>query len=229
MPKSYFSRRKIISAGGAAGLTALLADAAAGSASAQTPSGASPAGEVTVVIDLGSAIVEFSLMSAQLVGNTLFIGSRNVEPVQILALDGPGGQVVGRPPAGHGPHPPDLVIRRCRYHSVRRLAAEDRGPAVPSLPLGSQEPGLAVGCGLGTAPALGEYVPATGAVVSRGRGLRMSGTEIHAKEFQCNRIRPHANRAFPVCGTFCRTGSGSRQYFTAIGVACPTRSRSVYS
>ncbi|MHA7270300.1 outer membrane protein assembly factor BamB family protein [Arthrobacter sp. HLT1-20] len=193
MQNSFLSRRTVIKAGGAAGLSALLAAAAAGSASAQTISGSSPAEDGTVVIDLGPAVVQFSLMSAQLVGNTLFIGSRNVEPVQILALDLPSGKVVGQTQLATGHTIQTLSVDTGGTTLYAGVLQKTTGPQAnlfrwdladlskPAVAIGtmgdrdvrdiSVAPDghvFAVGGGSGTAPALWEYDPATGAVVSRG-------------------------------------------------------------
>lgn len=193
MQNSYLSRRTVIKAGGTAGLTALLAAATAGSASATTLTGASPAGDGTAVIDLGPAVVQFSLMSAQLVGSTLFIGSRNVEPVQILALDVPSGKVVGQTKLATGHTIQTMAVDAAGTTLYAGVLQKAVGPqpnlfrwdladlAKPAVAIGtmgdrdvrdiSVAPDghvFAVGGGSPTAPALWEYDPAAGTVVSRG-------------------------------------------------------------
>lgn len=193
MQNSFLSRRTVIKAGGTAGLTALFAAAAAKSASAQELTGSSPAGGSNTVTDLGPAIVQFSLMSGQLVGNTLYIGSRNVEPARIIALDVSTGLVVAQTELGNG-------------HSVQTLTADAEGktlyagmlqkttgpqPNVYSWDLGDlSKPAtafgtigdrdvrdisvapdgkvFAVGGGSSTAPALWEFDAAAAKFVSRG-------------------------------------------------------------
>ncbi|WP_074711104.1 hypothetical protein [Arthrobacter alpinus] len=114
MQNSFYSRRTVIRAGGTAGLAALLAAGTAGSAPAQALTGSSPAEDGTTVVDLGPAIVQFSLMSGQLVGNTLYIGSRNVEPARIIALDVATGLVVAQTELATG-------------HSVQTLTVDAEG------------------------------------------------------------------------------------------------------
>lgn len=193
MQNSYLSRRTVIKVGGGAGLSALLAAAAAGAASAQALSGASPAEDGVVVIDLGPAVVQFSLMSAQLVGNTLFIGSRNVEPAQILALDVPSGKVVGQTQLATGYTIQTLTVDASGTTLYTGVLQNSTGPQAnlyrwdltdlskPAVAIGTMGDRdvrditvapdghvFAVGGGSGTAPALWEYDPATGSVVSRG-------------------------------------------------------------
>ena len=195
MQNSYLSRRTVIKAGGTAGLAALLAASGAGHASAATfaPLGSSPAKGGPLVFDLGPAVVQFSLMSAQLVGNTLFIGSRNVEPVQILALDVPSGKVVGQTELATGHTIQTMAVDTAGTTLYAGVLQKATGPqpnlfrwdignlAKPAEAIGtmgdrdvrdiSVAPDghvFAVGGGSGSAPALWEYDPATGAVVSRG-------------------------------------------------------------
>ena len=82
------SRRHVLQAGGAAGLAATLGLAGL--------SAAAPARHTAKITDLGPAVVQFSLMSAVLVGDTVYIGSRNVDPVRIIAL--PSADPQGRGP-----------------------------------------------------------------------------------------------------------------------------------
>ncbi|SKC75658.1 outer membrane protein assembly factor BamB family protein [Krasilnikoviella flava] len=78
------SRRVVLQAGGV-GVLAAVATAVAGSpAGAFGLSAARPAGPT--VVDLGPAVEQFALMSAELVGDTVYIGTRNVEPARVVAF-----------------------------------------------------------------------------------------------------------------------------------------------
>ncbi|MGW5735172.1 MULTISPECIES: outer membrane protein assembly factor BamB family protein [Streptomyces] len=188
-PHQHPSRRSVLRAGGAAGLVA-----AAGAAMAR-PAAAHPAadGARPHIVDLGPGVVGFSLMSAVLVGDTVYIGSRNIDPVQIIAVHLPTRKVVARTELATG-------------HSIQALATDDTGrylyagilqkasgsqpnlyrwdlttPGTPAEPIGRiadrdvralavAPDGVvyAVGGGSATAPALWEYDPATGKVRNAG-------------------------------------------------------------
>ncbi|MFF0745553.1 PQQ-binding-like beta-propeller repeat protein [Streptomyces sp. NPDC004111] len=187
MNSQHPGRRNVLKAGGLAGLAAVGLSAG--------PAGAAPAPgtDGPRVVDLGPAVSQFSLMSGVLVGDTVYIGSRNIEPVQIIAVHLPTKKVVARTELTNG-------------HSVQALAADDSGrylyagilqktsgdrpnlfrwdltaPDRPAEPLGhiadrdvralSVAPDgvlYAVGGGSSTAPALWEYDPATGVVRNAG-------------------------------------------------------------
>ena len=185
MSPIQFSRRSVIQIG-AASL------AAAAVASNLSSASAAPLNEPQVT-DLGPAVVQFSLMSATLVGETLYIGSRNLDPVKIIGLHVPTGRVTRSSVLGTG-------------HSIQSMAADPSGrylyagvlqsstgpqpnlyrwdlttPETPAQAIGrigdrdvrhlSVSPDgrlYAVGGGSGTAPALWEYDPATGQVVNLG-------------------------------------------------------------
>ncbi|MGP0222109.1 outer membrane protein assembly factor BamB family protein [Paenarthrobacter sp. NCHU4564] len=191
METSNISRRLILQAGGAASLAAALGLAVGQSASATSSTG--PAGKAPEILDLGPAVVQFSLMSGQLVGDTLYIGSRNLDPVRIIAFHLPSGKVTGQTILSNG-------------HSIQALAADTSGrylyagvlqkdagtkpnlfrwdltrPGTAATALGnigdrdvrdiSVAPNgrvYAVGGGSPTAPALWEYDPATDKIVSLG-------------------------------------------------------------
>ncbi|MET8684547.1 PQQ-binding-like beta-propeller repeat protein [Streptomyces sp. NPDC004732] len=191
MPQQHISRRSVLRAGGAVGLVTAAGLATAGPGQAAQPTGG---GGGARVVDLGPAVVRFSLMSAVLVGDTLYIGSRNLDPVKIIALHMPTGKVVAQTPLGTG-------------HSIQALAADPTGrylyagvlqksvsranlyrwdlktPGKPAEALGrigdrdirdlTVAPDgavFAVGSGGagGAAPALWEYDPAKGGIVSLG-------------------------------------------------------------
>ncbi|MEU6043008.1 ligand-binding sensor domain-containing protein [Streptomyces griseus] len=181
MNNPHPDRRTVLRAGTLAGL------AAAGLA--PNPAAAAPAPRPPRIVDLGPAVSQFSLMSAVLVGDTVHIGSRNIEPVQIISVHLPTRKVVARTELTNG-------------HSIQALAADDSGrylyagilqkssgerpnlfrwdlrrPDEPAEPLGSigdrdvralsvAPDGVvyAVGGGSSSAPALWDYDPATGEI-----------------------------------------------------------------
>ncbi|MFJ4226379.1 PQQ-binding-like beta-propeller repeat protein [Paenarthrobacter nicotinovorans] len=191
MDTSHISRRLVLQAGGAASLAAALGLAAGHPASAATHD--QPGGKETEILDLGPAVVQFSLMSGLLVGDTLYIGSRNLDPVRIIAFHVPSGKVTGQTELSNG-------------HSIQTLAADSSGRYLyagvlqkdagtkPNLfrwdltKLSTEATALgyigdrdvrdisvapngrvyAVGGGSPTAPALWEYDPATAQIVSLG-------------------------------------------------------------
>jgi hypothetical protein len=191
MEKSNISRRAVLQVGGAASLAAAIGLTAGQPASAFAPLGGKP--KATEVLDLGPAVVQFSLMSGLLVGDTLYIGSRNLDPVRIVAYHVPSGKVTGQTELTNG-------------HSIQTLAADATGrylyagvlqkdvgtkpnlfrwdlssPSTKATALGyigdrdvrdiSVAPNgrvYAVGGGSPTAPALWEYDPSTGKIISLG-------------------------------------------------------------
>ena len=86
------SRRHVLQAGGAAGLAAALGLSASGPAAAKSSTAQTAPPKI---VDLGPAVVQFSLMSSVLVGDIVYIGSRNLDPVRIVAFHVPTGKVVG--------------------------------------------------------------------------------------------------------------------------------------
>ncbi|SEQ44092.1 PQQ-binding-like beta-propeller repeat protein [Arthrobacter sp. OV608] len=190
MQISHISRRSILQAGGAVGLAAALGLTTSGPAAA---AGTAPAAGTTDIVDLGPAVVQFSLMSSLLVGDIVYIGSRNLDPVRIIAFHVPSGKVIGETVLDTG-------------YSIQALAADSSGRylyagvlqntagTLPNLyrwdltalsakatPIGrigdrdvrdlSVAPDgrlYAVGGGSATRPALWEYDPATGQVISLG-------------------------------------------------------------
>ncbi|MYR46091.1 PQQ-binding-like beta-propeller repeat protein [Streptomyces sp. SID5910] len=181
------SRRTVLRAGGLTGLAAV-------GLTANSAQAAPAAGDRTPhIVDLGPAVLQFSLMSATLIGDTVYVGSRNIEPAQIIAVDLTTQKVVARTGLTNG-------------HSIQALAADDSGrylyagvlqkaagsrpnlfrwdlrsPDKPAEPLGSigdrdvralavAPDGVvyAVGGGSDTVPALWEYDPATGEIRNAG-------------------------------------------------------------
>ncbi len=191
MEKSNISRRSVLQVGGAASLAAAFGLAAGQPASASTLLGSKP--QATEILDLGPAVVQFSLMSGLLVGDVLYIGSRNLDPVRIIAFHVPTGKVIGQTEISNG-------------HSIQTLAADASGRylyagvlqkstgVLPNLfrwdlnSLGTKATAIGyigdrdvrdlsvapngrlyiVGGGSPTAPALWEFDPATGQITSLG-------------------------------------------------------------
>ncbi|MFJ8912977.1 PQQ-binding-like beta-propeller repeat protein [Amycolatopsis sp. NPDC102389] len=178
MLNSKISRRHVLRAGGAAGLAVALGLAG-------RPAEAAAPGPVRIT-DLGPAVVRFSLMSAVLVGDTVYIGSRNIDPVRLIALHLPTGKVVAQSDLGNGYSVQALAADptgRYLYAGVLQKSGGDRPnlyrwdlttPGVPAEPLGrigdrdvralTVAPDgfvYAVGGGSTTAPALWECDPKT--------------------------------------------------------------------
>ncbi|MFD0476397.1 hypothetical protein ACFQ0B_55370 [Nonomuraea thailandensis] len=183
------NRRHLLRLGGAAGLAAATTAATTAVTSAQAGATSRPR---TTITDLGPAIVQFSLMSGLLVGDTVYIGSRNLDPARVVGFHLPTRKVVSRTDLSAG-------------HAVQALAADPAGrylyigvlqqkagppnlfrwdltatgtPAVAVGTIGDRDirdltvapdgKVYAVGGVPGTAPALWEYDPATGQVTKLG-------------------------------------------------------------
>jgi hypothetical protein len=102
------NRRGLLRAGGGIGLAAAVAPLLGATAQA------APQGFRTSVTDLGPGIVQFALMSGIQVGDTVYIGSRNITPTQVIAFHLPTRKVVARTELGYG-------------HSIQALAADKDG------------------------------------------------------------------------------------------------------
>ncbi|MFI7006399.1 PQQ-binding-like beta-propeller repeat protein [Streptomyces sp. NPDC050145] len=108
---SSMSRRRLIQAGGALGL------AVAGDAGLFSPAHAADGtAPTTTVTDLGPGLVQFSLMSGVLVGDTVYIGSRNLKPASVIAFHLPSRKVVAQTDLPAGPEP-----------SIQAMAADPTG------------------------------------------------------------------------------------------------------
>ncbi|WP_069883935.1 outer membrane protein assembly factor BamB family protein [Streptomyces luteocolor] len=105
---SPVGRRRLLQAAGAVGLAAATAPLLA------TTAPAAPAAPRTRITDLGPAIEQFALMSGLLVGDTVYIGSRNLTPTRLIGFHLPTRKVVCRTDLGSG-------------HSVQALAADPTG------------------------------------------------------------------------------------------------------
>lgn len=101
-------RRQLLVAGGALGLAAAAAPLLTAPAQARSQ------GSCTTVTDLGPGIEQFALMSALQVGDTVYIGSRNLEPTRVIGFHLPTRKVVSRTVLGTG-------------HSIQALAADSTG------------------------------------------------------------------------------------------------------
>ncbi|MFJ5958008.1 PQQ-binding-like beta-propeller repeat protein [Paenarthrobacter sp. NPDC092416] len=191
MEKSNISRRAVLQVGGAASLAVAMGLAAGQPASASAFLASKP--KATEILDLGPGVVQFSLMSGLLVGETLYIGSRNLDPVRIVAFHVPSGKVSGVTELGNGysiqtmaadasgrylyagvlqnttgPQPNlfrwDLSNLGTKATAIGRIGDRD----VRDLSVAPNGRLYAVGGGSGTAPALWEYDPATGLVSNLG-------------------------------------------------------------
>ncbi|GAA2212535.1 hypothetical protein GCM10009850_079970 [Nonomuraea monospora] len=178
-------RRHLLRLGGAAALAAATVTTTAAPAGAASPSR-------TKITDLGPGIVQFSLMSGVLVGDTVYIGSRNLDPARVVGFHLPTRKVVSRTdlsagyavqalaadPSGRYLYagvlqqkagPPnlfrwDLTATGTAAEAVGTIGDRD----IRDLSVAPDGKVYAVGGVPGTAPALWEYDPATGQVAGLG-------------------------------------------------------------
>ncbi|MEV0579849.1 PQQ-binding-like beta-propeller repeat protein [Streptomyces sp. NPDC050392] len=184
------SRRRLIQTGGAFGL------ATAAGALLTPQAGAAPAAvATTTVTDLGPGLVQFSLMSGLQVGDTVYIGSRNLTPSSVVGFHLPSRKVVSSTSLGAGPEPSVQALAADptgRYLYIGVLVKSDQGkpnlyrwdlktPGTPAVPVGRTEDRdirdlavapdgtvFAVGGVPDEPPVLWQYDPATGAVTNLG-------------------------------------------------------------
>ena len=193
MTNPHLSRRTLLQAGGTVGLAAALGLAGSGAAQAVAMPAGRHGGKTTEILDLGPAVVQFGLMSSILVGDVVYIGSRNVEPVRVVAYHVPTGKVVGQTELATGHSIQTLAADASGRYLYAGILQKSTGPqpnlyrwdlaslSVPATPIGrigdrdvrdlSVAPDgrlYAVGGGSGTAPALWEYNPATGSIANLG-------------------------------------------------------------
>ena len=192
MDRPQITRHAALLVGGVIAVATVLGSvpATATASPAASPAAVSAAPQID---DLGPAVVQFSLMSAVTIGDTLYVGSRNVEPARIVAVHVPTGKVTA-------------VTYLDTGHSLQAMAADPTGryvyagvlqnaagpqpnlyrwdvttPQEPAVPIGrignrnvralTVAPDghvFAVGDGGPTPPPLWEYDPGTGQVTDLG-------------------------------------------------------------
>ena len=187
---AFLNRRRLLQAGGAFGLAAAAESLLA--TRAHAAAGGSP---TTAVTDLGPGLVQFSLMSGLLVGDTVYIGSRNLNPAGVIGFHLPSRKVVSHTDIAAEPEPSIQALAADatgRYLYIGVLLKADQGgpnlfqwdlttPDRPAVAVGRTEDRdirdlavapdgtvYAVGGLPGKPPALWEYDPATGAVTDLG-------------------------------------------------------------
>jgi hypothetical protein len=188
-----FTRRGVLRAGAIGGLAAAAAALAADPAqAAQRQSGTNrPSGPR--ITDLGPAVEQFGLMSALLVGDSVYIGSRNLDPAGVIRFDLTSHTVTAKATAGTGYSVQAIAADASGRYLYFGVLQKTGGPQPNLYRWDLQAPGaaavaigqmgdrdvrdiavapdgvvFAVGGGSPTAPALWEYDPATGTVTSRG-------------------------------------------------------------
>ncbi len=200
MPHNAMNRRQLLQAGGVGGLALAVAALVPGSASASASASAEEkanrraGGPQPQVTDLGPGVVQFSLMSGLLVGDTAYIGSRNLNPPRVIGFHVPSHKVVSRTDLGSGYSIQALAADptgRYLYAGLLRNVADSTAnlyrwdlsmPNRPAVALGTTGDRdvraltvapdgkvYLVGGGETTAPpSLWQYDPATGAITSWG-------------------------------------------------------------
>ncbi|MFC4140556.1 MULTISPECIES: PQQ-binding-like beta-propeller repeat protein [unclassified Microbacterium] len=186
---AQLSRRTLLASGAAAGLFALAQIALPSQAHA---AGSRP-GAGPVITSLGPGIVQYSLMSGVLVGDVYYVGSRNLEPAGVVGIDLTTGKVAHQTTLATGYAIQALAVdpqRNALYIGVLQKSGGPQAnlyrwdlsaPQLPASPIGTigdrdvrdlavAPDGMlfAVGGGSGTAPALWQWSPATGAVTDLG-------------------------------------------------------------
>ncbi len=188
------SRRRLLQAGGAFGM-AMAAGSLLATRAEAAGTGTTTGAGTTTVTDLGPGLVQFSLMSGVLVGDTVYIGSRNLDPARVIGFHLPTRKVVSHTELGAGPEPSIQALAADptgRYLYIGVLLKADLGkpnlyrwdlttpdrPAVAvgrtldrdirDLAVAPDGTVYAVGGMPGQAPILWEYDPATGAVTDLG-------------------------------------------------------------
>ncbi|WP_404429921.1 PQQ-binding-like beta-propeller repeat protein [Microbacterium lacus] len=191
MQLTQLARRSVLQVGGFIAVAAVLSGGASATA-APTAAPAAVAGS-TQIDDLGPAVVQFSLMSSVTIGDTVYVGSRNVEPARIVAVDLPSGEVTAVTYLETGHSLQAMAVDptgRYVYAGVLQNAAGTQPnlyrwdvttPDEPAVAVGRIENRnvraitvapdghvFAVGDGGPTPPPLWEYDPATGQVSNLG-------------------------------------------------------------
>ncbi|KQM80599.1 hypothetical protein [Agromyces sp. Leaf222] len=185
------SRRVVLQAGGAAGLSALAALVAADPAAAAALAAGRPTGPT--ITDLGPAVSQYGLMSALLVGDTVYIGSRNIEPTGVIGFHLPTRTVTVSTEVTTGYAIQSLAADASGRYLYIGILQKSGGPQpnlhrwdlqtpeLPAVPIGAigdrdvrdlavapDGTLFAVGGGSTTAPALWQFDPASGQVTSLG-------------------------------------------------------------
>lgn len=192
MPLSQFTRKPGLLVGALIAVVGLLAGAPA-TASAAPPAAVAVESGSPQIEDLGPAVVQFSLMSSVRIGDTVYVGSRNVSPARIVALDIPTGtvtavtyldtgvslQAMAADPTGRYVYAGVLQDASGPQPNLYRwdVTTPDQ-PAVPIGRIGDRNVRaitvapdghvFAVGDGGSTPPPLWEYDPETGQVTNLG-------------------------------------------------------------
>ena len=147
----------------------------------------------TTITDLGPAVRQFALMSGVVLGDTFYIGSRNVEPARLIAFDLPTGKVTARTDLGTGYSVQAMAVDPTGRYLYAGVLQKSGGPQdnlyrwdlsrldqpakaigriadrdVRDVAVAPDGVLYAVGGGSSTAPALWQYDPATGEVTNCG-------------------------------------------------------------
>lgn len=187
MLNTPLSRRAALQTGALGVITLASCLIASGAAQAAGRPGSSR----TTVSDLGPGLVEFGLMSGLLVGDTIYIGSRNLSPTRVAAYHVPTRTVTAATELGPGKFVQGLAVDpsgRYLYTGVVYDGDSDQpnlyrwdlqSPATPATPIGHL-PGLFVRnvtvapdgivyyVGKEKEPGIWEYDPETGNVSNVG-------------------------------------------------------------
>lgn len=136
LPASPLSRRQLLQFGALGGLT--FAAAASAPAFASGASFSTAAGPAVTVTDLGPAVTAFTHAAATLVGDTVYIASRNIDPFRIVGYHIPTGKVTS---VTHGPGISTQLLvpdaeGRYLYAAIRQYNTAP-GPGLIRLDLGA--------------------------------------------------------------------------------------------
>lgn len=185
------SRRTVLLAG-AGGVLAAAAGVVAPTSAQASCSPVHAGRAATTITEIGPGIVQYSLMSGVLLDGIVYIGSRNLEPTGILAVDLATRKVIGSTTLATGHSIQALAVdpvRRQLYAGVLQKGASANNLyrwdladlSAPAVGIGSIPDRevrdlavapdgtlFAVGGGGTGAPALWQYLPATGALTNLG-------------------------------------------------------------
>lgn len=181
MTTQPLSRRNLLKIGG---VGAIAAAAPAGLLSGR----AAAAAPQPVITDLGPGIVGYSLMSGEVVGDTMYIGSRNLTPTRVIGYHVPTRKVVSRTDLGpgqfvqalaadatgrylyagivyHGDRDQPNLFRWDLSDTTKPAEAIGRAEGLDVRALTVAADGKVYAVGKQDPPGLWEYDPATGQVV----------------------------------------------------------------